>query len=67
MLSLCPPCIHVWCRDHAGGNHRIAEHLPKVEIVGGAKDKVPACTRTVADGEQLRVGDLVITVLETPL
>ena len=42
------------------------QHLPLLEIVGGAAEAVPACTVPVAGGEELRFGDLVITCLDTP-
>jgi len=37
-----------------------------LEIVGGEIDKVDGCTLSVADGQQLTLGDTVITCLLTP-
>ena len=52
--------------DHAGGNLKLAEHLPEVAIVGGAGEDVPAATLTVRDGDELQVGRLRIKCIATP-
>ncbi|GAB4814988.1 hypothetical protein N2152v2_002034 [Parachlorella kessleri] len=53
--------------DHAGGNKRLAQHLPQLEIVGGADgEPIPACTRSVRDGDRLEVGELEVRCLATP-
>lgn len=55
------------CSDHAGGNKKLAQHLPDLEIVGGADDAVPACTRLISSHQELlEVGNLEITCLRTP-
>ena len=41
--------------DHSGGNEQIASAL-RVEVVGGANDGVPACTRRVKSGDNLTIG-----------
>lgn len=52
--------------DHAGGNLKLAEHLPELAIVGGAGEDVPAATLTVKDGDELAVGRLRIKCIATP-
>lgn len=42
------------------------ERLPYVEIIGGANDNCPACTREVAHGDTLELGSIKISVIGTP-
>lgn len=53
-------------RDHAGGNKKLAQLLPELEIVGGAGEAVPAVTLAVGNGEALSFGELEVTALATP-
>jgi len=52
--------------DHAGGNVKLKELVPHIEIVGGTEDKVPAATINVNDGAVLRLGELTIKALHAP-
>ena len=54
-------------RDHAGGNVKMAELLPGVSVVGGAKEAVDGCTRTVQHGDTVTLGSTSIQCLDTPL
>lgn len=60
------PCPALPCRDHSGGNKQLAAHLPELQIVGGARESVPARTRAVRHEEELEIGSLRVTCLETP-
>jgi glyoxylase-like metal-dependent hydrolase (beta-lactamase superfamily II) len=35
--------------DHSGGNQALKEKFSNLEVVGGAKDEIPACTLPVND------------------
>ncbi len=52
--------------DHAGGNDKMKQLCPGIEVIGGVNDHVQGATRTVADGERLRLGDVDVTCIETP-
>eukprot|EP00898_Chlorokybus_atmophyticus_P006130 jgi/Chlat1/6518/Chrsp45S05996 len=53
--------------DHAGGNTAMASLVPGVEVVGGVRDGVPACTRAVDEGDFLELGDDTrVTCISTP-
>ena len=57
--------------DHAGGNSELCArmreaHGRKLTVVGGRKDRVPACTMLVSDGDKVKLGETEILVLETP-
>eukprot|EP00041_Stephanoeca_diplocostata_P017058 m.339282 g.339282 ORF g.339282 m.339282 type:complete len:181 (-) comp20581_c0_seq1:1276-1818(-) len=52
--------------DHAGGNEKLKKILPEIDIIGGAHDNCPACTREVAHGDVLFLGNIKITVIGTP-
>lgn len=52
--------------DHAGGNNKIKKLCPGIEVIGGINDHVEGCTRNVKDGEQLNLGDIAVTCIETP-
>lgn len=54
-------------RDHAGGNEEISKLIPGIEIIGGEHDNVSAATKQVANEEEITLGDIKITCLETPL
>ena len=77
ILSSLPPSLTIthiltthkhW--DHAGGNNRMLLALndwnKDVVVVGGAVDKVEACTLSVNDGQKLTLGDLTVTCIHTP-
>ena len=53
--------------DHAGGNEKMKELIPGIEVVGGATDRVKGMTRGVNDGDVLTVGSaLAVRCLHTP-
>jgi hydroxyacylglutathione hydrolase len=52
--------------DHAGGNEEFARRVKGVEVVGGKEDAVAGCTRPVADGERLALGQTHVRVLHVP-
>ena len=52
--------------DHAGGNVELAERIPGIAVVGGAGDGVAGVTREVREGHTVQVGELSLSVLETP-
>src|SRR5579884_203919 len=56
---------HHW--DHVGGNEELARDLG-VEVVAHASDRarVPALTRTVEDGDVLRLGDVEAACIHIP-
>uniref|UniRef100_A0A8D8RBL6 hydroxyacylglutathione hydrolase n=2 Tax=Cacopsylla melanoneura TaxID=428564 RepID=A0A8D8RBL6_9HEMI len=55
---------HHW--DHAGGNVKLVEKVPHVEVFGGGKN-VDAVTRIVKDNEQFTLGnETFITAIHTP-
>lgn len=55
------------CRDHAGGNEEMAKRIPGLKIVGGAHDRVAACTAPVEEGDEVSVGEGVkVKALFTP-
>ncbi|CAM9478359.1 unnamed protein product [Ectocarpus sp. 6 AP-2014] len=51
--------------DHAGGNNAIARRITGLEIVGGEIDRVQGATRTVKDGDTLRVGGITVKCIHT--
>ena len=42
-------------RDHSGGNARLCELLPGIQVYGSAADEVDCLTTVVADGDVLDV------------
>ena len=53
--------------DHAGGNEKMKQLVPSIEVVGGANDKVKGMTKGVNDGDVLTVGSaLTVRCLHTP-
>jgi hydroxyacylglutathione hydrolase len=52
--------------DHAGGNDELKAALPSVTFVGSRVDKPAACGHLVDDGDTIRVGDGLFTVIATP-
>ena len=50
--------------DHAGGNSHFAER--SIPVLGSTVDAVQACSRFVADGDQLELGSIRIECLATP-
>jgi hydroxyacylglutathione hydrolase len=56
---------HHW--DHAGGNLALKErHGATVIGPAGEEDKIPGLDRPVRDGDEVRVGDSIARVIETP-
>lgn len=51
--------------DHAGGNARMKELIPAVEVVAGDASS-QGMTRHVVDAEKLTVGSLCVTCVHTP-
>lgn len=54
------------CRDHAGGNKGFCELVPGLTVLGGRRDNIPGCTRSVQDGERVTLGTITIECIETP-
>ena len=55
---------HHW--DHAFANMKLASKYSGLEVVGGAEDKVEACTKWVRDGDEWRIGKHIrVTALNT--
>lgn len=52
--------------DHAGGNNSMAAKIPGLEIIGGEKDRVQGCTKTVRDGDTITVGSIAVQCMHTP-
>ena len=53
--------------DHAGGNEKMKQLVPGIEVIGGNNDKVKGMTRGVKDGDVLTVGSaLTVCCLHTP-
>lgn len=52
--------------DHSGGNMRLKELIPSIEIVGSAYEDTPGRTKAVCDGDTFRIGDLQVKVLHAP-
>eukprot|EP00051_Salpingoeca_urceolata_P006900 m.91429 g.91429 ORF g.91429 m.91429 type:complete len:264 (-) comp15038_c0_seq1:27-818(-) len=51
--------------DHAGGNEEMAKRIPGLRVYGGARDKIPAVTDPVQDGDVVSVGGLRVQCLDT--
>jgi hydroxyacylglutathione hydrolase len=64
-LTAILPTHHHW--DHIGGNEDLLKQL-KLEVYGytGQGQRIPGCTREVADGETIRVGNLAARILFIP-
>ncbi|KDD72214.1 hypothetical protein H632_c3687p0, partial [Helicosporidium sp. ATCC 50920] len=52
--------------DHSGGNLALASLRPGLAIVGAKGGNVPGATQLLGDGEQLRLGSITITCVNTP-
>lgn len=55
--------------DHAGGNMALPKQLHAAgtfNIIGGVNDNIPGVTRTVREGDSLRLGALQVDVLDAP-
>mmetsp|Transcript_49122 Transcript_49122/g.96851 ORF Transcript_49122/g.96851 Transcript_49122/m.96851 type:complete len:273 (+) Transcript_49122:195-1013(+) len=52
--------------DHAGGNAKMLELIPDLEIVGGKLEQVTACNRFVEDGEELAFHSIKVKALLAP-
>mmetsp|Transcript_37658 Transcript_37658/g.45427 ORF Transcript_37658/g.45427 Transcript_37658/m.45427 type:complete len:637 (+) Transcript_37658:43-1953(+) len=52
--------------DHAGGNLALKKRYPDLTIVGGKKDGCAGTTMAVGNNDTIKVGNTLITVLETP-
>lgn len=54
-------------RDHAGGNEKMRQLVPGIEVCGGSIDNVKACTHKLENGDKLTLGANVnILALHTP-
>ncbi|KAL7147646.1 hypothetical protein ABFS83_06G121100 [Erythranthe nasuta] len=64
-LKLVLTTHHHW--DHAGGNDKMKQLLPDIEIFGGSVDNVQGCTNKVENGDRFSLGaDISILSLHTP-
>jgi hydroxyacylglutathione hydrolase len=52
--------------DHAGGNREMARAIAGIEIIGGARDAVQACTRTVQDEESFDLEGMHVRCMLCP-
>ena len=52
--------------DHCAGNGDMLKLFPSIEIVGGADDKVKACTKGVKDRETIDIHGMRVNCLHTP-
>lgn len=52
--------------DHSGGNDKMKELLPGVEIYGSATDNCEGCTNFISDGDVFYVSGIKVTCLHTP-
>jgi hydroxyacylglutathione hydrolase len=59
------PTHHHW--DHIGGNQDLLRHQ-KLEVYGyrGQADRIPGCTREVAEGDPVSVGSLTARIIFIP-
>ncbi|PQQ10831.1 hydroxyacylglutathione hydrolase cytoplasmic [Prunus yedoensis var. nudiflora] len=56
---------HHW--DHAGGNEKIKQLVPRIKVYGGSIDNVKGCTDKVDNGDKISLGaDVHILSLHTP-
>lgn len=64
-LTAILPTHHHW--DHVGGNEDLLKQL-QLEVYGytGQGQRIPGCTREVADGETIRIGNLAAHILFIP-
>lgn len=53
-------------RDHSGGNSGLCDLVPGLQVVGGKRDSIPNRTRAVGDGDDLMMGSIKISCIETP-
>ncbi|WCJ20117.1 Hydroxyacylglutathione hydrolase cytoplasmic [Euphorbia peplus] len=64
-LKLVLTTHHHW--DHAGGNQKMKELFPGIQVCGGSLDNVQACTHNLHNGDKLTLGShLTILALHTP-
>ncbi|KAF6142998.1 hypothetical protein GIB67_041066 [Kingdonia uniflora] len=64
-LKLVLTTHHHW--DHAGGNEKIGQLIPGIQIYGGSIDNVKACTHPLDNGNKLSLGvSINILALHTP-
>ncbi|RWS15291.1 hydroxyacylglutathione hydrolase-like protein [Dinothrombium tinctorium] len=54
---------HHW--DHSGGNADLVKMMPNLKVCGG-DSRVPAITKTVKHGDELKIGSLNVRCLFTP-
>ena len=54
---------HHW--DHAGGNQKLLELRPDLHVIGG-DDRIDALKQKVAQGDQVKIGNLNIECFATP-
>jgi hydroxyacylglutathione hydrolase len=52
--------------DHAGGNREMARVIAGLDIIGGARESVQACTRTVEDEESFELEGMQIRCMLCP-
>lgn len=53
-------------QDHSGGNRELALQFPRVEVVGGVNEDIPARTIGLAHKQTIELGATLIQALETP-
>ncbi|KAK8629040.1 hypothetical protein V6N13_077897 [Hibiscus sabdariffa] len=65
VLKLVLTTHHHW--DHAGGNDKMKQLVPGIEVYGGSLDNVRGCTHQLQNGDTLSLGShLKILALHTP-
>ncbi|XVF24289.1 hypothetical protein REPUB_Repub13aG0114700 [Reevesia pubescens] len=65
VLKLVLTTHHHW--DHAGGNDKIKQLVPGIQVYGGSLDNVRGCTHSLHNGDTLSLGShLNILALYTP-
>lgn len=64
-LKLVLTTHHHW--DHAGGNEKMKDLVPGINVYGGSIDNVKGCTNKLENGDRLSLGaDIDILALHTP-
>jgi hydroxyacylglutathione hydrolase len=65
LIAILPTHHHY---DHVGGNEDLLKEMPKLEVYGyrGDGNRIPGCTREVADGEHIHVGNAAARILFIP-
>lgn len=52
--------------DHAGGNNKMKELFPGIQVFGSKEDSVEGCTHAVGEGDTIHVGSINIHCIQTP-